>query len=305
MLRSDNELNTPQGERAFSILLFQDLSIVPMITIIAAMSRVPPDPSDPQRLDAGALHCRARSSGWWLVGRLVLNPLFRLIGRLGERELFVVAGLFAVIACAALMHMLGLSVALGAFVAGVMLAESPYRHELESDVEPFRSILLGLFFLSVGMLLDLDDDRRAAAVRDRHRAGGDRHQMPDHCRRWRACFGNSWPRSVRLGLLLSQAGEFGFVLFAQAASAQLILPEAASLFGAVVTLSMATTPFLMRFIDWLERREERGGEGLDGPELSPETSVIVVGYGRFGQTAAQMLMAKRSRRHADRQRSRR
>jgi voltage-gated potassium channel Kch len=106
-------------------------------------------------------------------------------------------------------------------------------------------------------------------------------------------FGNSWPRSIRLGLLLSQAGEFGFVLFAQAADARLILPEAASLFSAVVTLSMATTPFLMRLTDWLERREEASAEGLDGPELSPESSVIVVGYGRFGQTAAQMLMAKR------------
>src|SRR5678816_2790448 len=106
-------------------------------------------------------------------------------------------------------------------------------------------------------------------------------------------FGNSWPRSIRLGLLLSQAGEFGFVLFAQAAAARLILPEAASLFGAVVTLSMATTPFLMRLTDWLEAREERGADGLDGPEKSPETSAIVVGYGRFGQTVAQMLQAKR------------
>ncbi|HEY0164866.1 MAG TPA: NAD-binding protein, partial [Sphingomicrobium sp.] len=106
-------------------------------------------------------------------------------------------------------------------------------------------------------------------------------------------FGNRWRRSVRLGLLLSQAGEFGFVLFAQAATAELILPEAASLFGAVVTLSMATTPFLMRLTDWLDRREEASAEGLDGPEKSPETSAIVVGYGRFGQTVAQMLQAKR------------
>jgi len=105
-------------------------------------------------------------------------------------------------------------------------------------------------------------------------------------------FRHSWQRSMRLGLLLSQAGEFGFVLFAQAASAQLIAPEAASLFGAVVTLSMATTPFLMRFIDFLERREVRSGEGLDGPDKSPESSAIVVGFGRFGQTVAQMLMAK-------------
>ena len=123
-------------------------------------------------------------------------------------------------------------------------------------------------------------------------AGGDRHQGDPDQRCLGRGFGSSWPRSVRLGLLLSQAGEFGFVLFAQATAAQLILPEAASLFGAVVTLSMATTPFLMRLIDWLERREERSAEGLDGPELSPETSAIVVGYGRFGQTVAQMLMAK-------------
>jgi monovalent cation:proton antiporter-2 (CPA2) family protein len=290
MLRGDNELNTPQGERAFSILLFQDLAIVPMITIIAAMSRVAPDPSDPSGWTL-ALYTIVAVSGLVLAGRWVINPLFRLIGRLGERELFVVAGLFVVIASAALMHALGLSVALGAFVAGVMLAESPYRHELESDVEPFRSILLGLFFLAVGMLLDLQTIANSPffvigiagaliAIKALIIAGLAR------------AFGNSWPRSVRLGLLLSQAGEFGFVLFAQATTAQLILPEAASLFGAVVTLSMAATPFLMRLTDWLERREEASTAHLDGPEESPETSVIVVGYGRFGQTAAQMLMAK-------------
>ena len=289
MLRSDNELNTPEGERAFSVLLFQDLSIVPMITIVAAMSRVP-DPDAPAGWTM-ALYTLLAILGLVLIGRLLLNPLFRLVGRLGERELFVVAGLFTVVAASALMHSLHLSVPLGAFVAGVMLAESPYRHELESDVEPFRSILLGLFFLSVGMLLDLRliADRPffilsiAAAViviKALLIAGLAR------------LFGNNWPRSIRLGLLLSQAGEFGFVLFTQATSAQLITAEAASLFGAVVTLSMATTPFLMRLVDHLQAREERG-EGLEGPQTSPETSAIVVGYGRFGQTVAQMLMAKR------------
>jgi len=289
MLRSDNELNTPQGERAFSILLFQDLSIVPMITIVAAMSRVPADPNAPGGWTL-ALYTVGAIVALVLAGRLVLNPLFRLIGRLGERELFIVAGLFTVIAAAALMHSVGLSVPLGAFVAGVMLAESPYRHEIESDVEPFRSILLGLFFLSVGMLLDLS----TIAMRPLLVLGIALAVIVIKCliiSGLARAFGNSWPRSVRLGLLLSQAGEFGFVLFAQAASAQLILPEAASLFGAVVTLSMAATPFLMRLTDWLERREE-SADGLDGPERSPETSVIVVGYGRFGQTAAQMLMAK-------------
>jgi monovalent cation:proton antiporter-2 (CPA2) family protein len=291
MLRADRELNTPQGERAFSILLFQDLAIVPMITIIAAMSRVAPDPSAPGGWTL-ALYTVGAITALWLAGRYVINPLFRLIGRFGERELFVVAGLFAVMGSAALMHVLGLSVSLGAFVAGVMLAESPYRHELEGDVEPFRSILLGLFFLAVGMMLDLGTiaalphiviGLALAVILIKGLIIASLARI----------FGNNWPRSVRLGLLLSQAGEFGFVLFAQAAAAQLVLPEAASLFGAVVTLSMVATPFLMRVTDWLERREVQNVDGLDGPETSPESSVIVVGYGRFGQTAAQMLMAKR------------
>src|SRR6476620_390780 len=207
MLRADNELNTPQGERAFSILLFQDLAIVPMITIIAAMARVAPDPNAPVGWTL-ALYTLLAVIGLVIVGRVALNPLFRLVGRLGERELFVVAGLFTVIGAAAAMHSLHLSVPLGAFVAGVMLAESPYRHELEADVEPFRSILLGLFFLSVGMLLDLGMNAErplfvlgiAAAVIATKTA-----LISLIARGFRV----SWPNSVRLGLLLSQAGEFG------------------------------------------------------------------------------------------------
>jgi glutathione-regulated potassium-efflux system protein KefB len=290
MLRSDNELNTPQGERAFSILLFQDLSIVPLITIIAAMARVAPDPTAPTGWKL-ALYTVLAVIALVAFGRIVLNPLFRLIGRLGERELFVVAGLFTVIGAAALMRHFGLSTALGAFVAGVVLAESPYRHELESDVEPFRSILLGLFFLSVGMLLDL----RLIAARPLivlGLAAGVIVTKTILISGLSRLFGCNWRLSIRLGLLLSQAGEFGFVLFAMATAAQLVTPEAASLFSAVVTVSMATTPFLMRFIDFLERRDLKPRNDLDGPELSPETSAIVVGYGRFGQTVAQMMMAK-------------
>jgi len=289
MLRADNELNTPQGERAFSVLLFQDLSIVPLITIIAALSRVPHDPSQPTGWTLG-LYTVLAVIGLVLFGRLVLNPLFRLIGRLRERELFVVAGLFTVIGAAAVMRQFGLSTALGAFVAGVVLAESPYRHELESDVEPFRSILLGLFFLSVGMLLDL----QLIAARPLlviSLAAGVIVTKAILMSALSRLFGCNWKLSIRLGLLLSQAGEFGFVLFAQATAAMLISREAASLFTAVVTLSMVTTPFLMRFIDFLERRDVRRAD-LAGPEESPETSAIVVGYGRFGQTVSQMMMAK-------------
>ena len=290
MLRSDNELNTPQGERAFSVLLFQDLAIVPMITIIAAMARTPPDPSAPVGWKL-ALYTVLAVIALVIVGRVALNPLFRLIGRLGERELFVVAGLFTVIGSAAAMHALHLSVPLGAFVAGVVLAESPYRHELETDVEPFRSILLGLFFLSVGMLLDLNIVAHRPLLVIGLAAGVivTKAILISGLSR---LFGCSWKLSIRLGLLLSQAGEFGFVLFGQATAALLVSPEAASLFSAVVTFSMVTTPFLMRFIDFLERKDAPRKD-LDGPELSPETSAIVVGYGRFGQTVAQMLQAKR------------
>ncbi len=291
MLRSSGQLNTRRGERAFSILLFQDLSIVPMITIITAMSRAPLDPDQPSG-GMLALYTVGAIAGLVLAGRFILNPLFRLVGRLGERELFVVAGLFAVIASAALMHALHLSVALGAFVAGVVLAESPYRHELESDVEPFRSILLGMFFLSVGMLLDLN----AIAERPLLVAGAAvaivvvKALLIAGLARW---FGMQWGRAIWLGLLLSQAGEFSFVLFGQAAAAQLIEPELASLFAAVVTVSMISTPFLMRFTEWVLKRIPDSGVTHEGPEFSPETNAIVVGYGRFGQTVAQMLQAKR------------
>ena len=290
MLRNTGELNSPYGERAFSILLFQDLSLIPLITIVASLSRNP-EPDAPAGLQL-ALYTLGAVVGLVLAGRFFLNPLFRLIGRFSERELFVVAGLFAVIASAAIMHQLHLSVALGAFVAGVMLAESPYRHELESDVEPFRSILLGLFFMSVGMLLDLRviAERPLAVVGLAVMVIAVKAAVLYPLAR---VFGMKPGRSISIALLLSQAGEFGFVLFAQAASGRLIAPEAASLFGAVVTLSMVATPFLMMLIDALQKRRPDEDADLEGPEFSPETNAIVVGYGRFGQTVAQMLYAKR------------
>jgi voltage-gated potassium channel Kch len=262
-----------------------------MITIIAAMSRAPLDPDQPSG-GMLALYTVGAIVGLVLAGRFILNPLFRLVGRLGERELFVVAGLFAVIASASLMHSLHLSVALGAFVAGVVLAESPYRHELESDVEPFRSILLGMFFLSVGMLLDLN----AIASDPLFVMGAAAALILVKALLITAVarmFGVRMGRAIWLGLLLSQAGEFGFVLFVQASAAQLIEPQVASLFSAIVTVSMIATPFLMRLTEWVLERMPEPEARHQGPEFSPETNAIVVGYGRFGQTVAQMLMAKR------------
>lgn len=286
-LKSSGRINSPFGEKAFSILLFQDLAIVPMITIVAVLSRAPADPSAPPGWQM------AFFTLWAIVvlvlaGRFVVNPLLRIIGRYGERELFVVVGLLTILASAALMHSLHLSTALGAFIAGVMLADSPYRHEIESDVEPFRLILLGLFFLAVGMVLDV------GAVMERPLlvlglALGLVAVKATVLTLIVKAFGKSWSAALGLGLLLSQGGEFGFLLFAQAADALLIEPEAASLFSAVVTLSMVTTPFLMLFARNLEFSPAAEPADLDDPEDAPRGSAIVVGYGRFGQTVAQML----------------
>ncbi|MDB5690302.1 MAG: sodium:proton exchanger, partial [Sphingomonas bacterium] len=243
MLSSAGRLNTPFGERTFSVLLFQDLSIVPLITIIAALSRTPAAAGAPPGWLLG-LYTVGAVVGLVLAGRYILNPMFRLIGGLGERELFVAAGLFTVLASAAVMQSLHLSTALGAFVAGVMLADSPYRHELEADVEPFRTILLGLFFIAVGMMLDLHviAERPLFVVAMALAVVATKALVMFGIAK---AFGVSNRSALAFGLLLSQGGEFAFVLFAQAKDALLIKPEAASLFGAIVTLSMATTPFLM------------------------------------------------------------
>ena len=285
MLQSAGRLRTPFGERAFSILLFQDLSIVPLITIIAVMSRNPAAQSGPPGWLLG-LYTIAAIAGLILAGRFILRPLFRTIGNMGEREMFVFAGLFTVIAASATMQALGLSTALGAFVAGVMLADSPYRHELEADVEPFRSILLGLFFLAIGMMLDL----HAIAERPFFVIGMAAALIVTKTAIIMGIgllFKMRWRGALALGLLLSQGGEFGFVLFAQAQNAMLVQPEAASLFGAIITLSMATTPFLMSATARL-RTEPDSKEVRDGP-TADGANALIVGYGRFGQTVSQML----------------
>jgi CPA2 family monovalent cation:H+ antiporter-2 len=287
-LKSSGRINSPFGEKAFSILLFQDLAIVPMITIIAALSRAPADPSAPPGWQMG-LYTVGAIAVLVLVGRFLVNPLLRLIGRYGERELFVVVGLLAVLASAAFMHSLHLSTALGAFIAGMMLADSPYRHEIEADIEPFRLVLLGLFFLAVGMVLDVNVVLQKPVQVIALAAGLVAVKVVVLTLLVRA-FGKPWSMCLGLGLLLSQGGEFGFLLFTQAADALLIAPEAASLFSAVVTLSMVTTPFLMLFARNLEFSPGVDTD-LDDPENAPRGSSIVIGYGRFGQIVAQMLHA--------------
>ena len=289
LLQSRGRLKTDYGEKSFAILLFQDISIVPLLTIVAALSRAPAAEGAPSGFML-AFYALLAIIGLILAGRYVLSPLLRLVGRVSERELFIVTGLFAVCASAALMQSIGVSAALGAFVAGVMLAESPYRHELEADIDPFRSILLGLFFLAVGMMLDIDVILEQPAliiglaatlvvVKTIIMFGLGR------------MFGLNNSAAFIMALLLSQGGEFGFVLFAASQSALLIEPEAASLFGAVVTLSMATTPFLMILAGRLASQRRSTQVALEDPSLAERANVIIVGHGRFGQTVGQIMQA--------------
>ncbi len=290
-LQEKGELNTRDGERVFSVLLLQDVAIVPLLIIVSALSRVV-DPDAPTGLTLVAYSLGA-IVGLVLIGRFVLNPALKLFGQVGTRDIFVIAALLTVLGASFLMASFGLSMALGAFIAGVMLADSPYRHELEADIEPFRGLLLGLFFLAVGMTLDLrvvlDNPGQVLllvvallAVKTAVIALLAR------------CFGTPWKGALPMGLLLSQGGEFAFVLLASAVAGLLIRPEAASLFTAVVTLSMVVSLLLLtlyrRFV--AEKVPAASTKSLDGPEMAAPGTVIVLGYGRFGQIVTQLLHAR-------------
>jgi glutathione-regulated potassium-efflux system protein KefB len=284
LLQSRGRLKTDYGEKSFSILLFQDVSIVPLLTIVAALSRAPPveGAATGWRL---AVYAILAVTGLVIAGRYLLTPLLRLIGKISERELFIVAGLFAVCGSAALMQAIGLSAALG-----VMLAESPYRHELEADIDPFRSILLGLFFLAVGMLLDLDVIAQQPVLVLGLAASLIAVKVALIFALGRI-FGLKSLSAFIMALLLSQGGEFGFVLFTAAEQALLIDPSASSLFGAVVTLSMASTPFLMILANRLAQNARKNDVQLIDPAHAAQASVVIVGHGRFGQHVAQIMQA--------------
>jgi len=282
---------TPFGERSFAMLLFQDLAIVPLLTVVGALSRAPVANPEPGWLMAaktlGALAFLVA------VGRWVLPRLFRIIGTLGAREAFVAAALLSVLGSALLMASLGLSMALGAFVAGVMLAESPYRHALETDIEPFRGLMLGLFFIAIGMSLDLTVMRDNFGLLLALVVGVMAVKTVVIAMLARQ-FGTDWRRAGEMGMLLAQGGEFGFVLFGEAERGLLISHSAAQLFGAVVTCSMALTPLLFRLSMRLFERAEVAGS-RDGPEMAgdrPGGHVVLVGSGRVGQVIAQMLRAR-------------
>ena len=285
MLEERGELRQPHGQKAFAILLMQDLAIVPLLALVALLS---PREGGGGPLWLDALKMAGAVASVVLVGRYLLNPFFRILARSGAKEIMTAAALLVVIGAATLMTYAGLSMALGAFLAGVMLAESNYRHELEADIEPFRGILLGLFFLSVGMSVDL------AVVADRWIG-----LLAALCTlvvlKALVVFaivrvmGNDHDTSVRTSLLLAQGGEFGFVLYSTAVAAGVMEQQHATVLIALVTLSMATTPFLVRLGPRFLCNRDKPEREEDFSDADGE--VLVIGFGRFGQLLVQMLLA--------------
>jgi CPA2 family monovalent cation:H+ antiporter-2 len=225
-----------------------------------------------------------------LGGRYLLNPFFRFLAVTRAREVMTAAALLVVLGSAALMEFAGLSMAMGAFLAGLMLADSAFRHELEADIEPFRSILFGFFFVAVGMAINLDNllfsaGRIALAVvvvmivKAAVLYGLAR------------LFRSSHNDAVKIALLLPQAGEFAFVLFASASAVRALWPSETALVAGIVTVTMALTPFSIMLGRYLIKQEtpdemEEDFENAGG-------NVLVVGFGRFGQILAQVLLAKK------------
>lgn len=287
ILRERQALSTPYGRRAFAILLFQDMAVVPLLALAAVLA--------PFGSDAGFTASGALWAGGALVllvvgGRYGLPWLFRGLAFAGADEAFTAAALLVVVGAALMMESAGLSMALGAFLAGVMLAETEFRHQLETDIEPFRSIFLGLFFISVGFSVNwgLAFENITLVL------GGGLVLFALKAavlQRLCALRGSSLSESLRVAATLGQAGEFAFVLLAIAADSWLITRRDGALLTAVIAVSMALTPLAVllveRFLRWREKHVQ--SEGLERPREAGPGSVIVAGFGRSGQIVARML----------------
>ena len=289
LLGERGDIALPHGQKIVSILLFEDLLIVPLLALVAFMSPVVPAHAEGSRWISVGIGF-ASLVGLIVAGIWLLNPLFRILAAAKAREVMTAAALLVVLGAALLMDLGGLSMAMGAFLAGVLLSESTFRHQIEADIEPFRGILLGLFFLSVGMSLDVAVVMQnwplivsavlammavkalciyvvARMVRSNHAEALDR------------------------AVLMAQGGEFAFVLFSAAASAQIIDATVNANLTAIVVLSMVLTPL---FVIVLKRFAPKVQASMDGVEEANDLSgsVLIIGFGRFGQVMSQSLLAR-------------
>jgi monovalent cation:proton antiporter-2 (CPA2) family protein len=276
-------LPQPSGQIAFAVLLFQDLAVIPLMLGLALL--VP---------QTNGMHV-----DWMVVlrglalivvivmgGNFVLRPVLRYIANTGMREIFVAFALFLIMSVALLMQSVGLSMALGAFLAGVLLADSEYRQELELDIEPFKGLLLGLFFIAVGMSVDVGlIIQRPVLVLSL--ALGFVLLKILLLFGFAKGFKQSNSDSVIFALTLSQIGEFAFVIYSTAAQMHIFSASQASLLNAVVAISMLTTPLIMLLYSYSTKHRLKPDKAFD--EIEAHRQVIVAGYGRFGQVVSRLL----------------
>jgi len=291
MLDERGAAATPAGQRAVSILLLEDLSIVPLLALVAVLGIAQGTAVASDRPAwIAVLLALAAVAVLVAAGRWALNPMFRIAAALGGREVMTAAALLVVLGAALFLQSAGLSMAMGAFLAGVLLSESTFRHQLEADVEPFRGILLGLFFLSVGMSLDL----RVVAAEWRLVMAGVLAFMAAKAlviyavaRAFRAGHREALERAA----LFAQGGEFAFVLYAGALAAGVFDARAAAAMSAVVILSMALTPLVVLLLDRLRTEPAPSLDGIEEPPCLAGR-VLIIGFGRFGQVVSQPLLAR-------------
>ena len=291
LLGERGDVAAPRGQKIVAVLLFEDLLIVPLLALVAFLAPHAAGEAAPVGsrwatvgLAAGAVGVLV-AAGLWL-----LNPLFRVLANARAREVMTAAALLVVLGAALLMQLGGLSMAMGAFLAGVLLSESTFRHQLEADVEPFRGLLLGLFFLGVGMSLDLAVVARnwvlivagvlsLMAVKALCIYGVARLAKSSHV--------DALDRAV----LMAQGGEFAFVLFAAALAAGVIDPVVNANMTAIVVLSMALTPLSVLLHKRFASRAEVSMEGVEAVR-ERSANVLIIGFGRVGQIASQGVLAR-------------
>lgn len=290
LLEERNENADPPGQRVVSILLFEDLAIVPLLALVAVLGGAygaSVDTGHPIWMTIGL--AVAAVALVYVAGLWVVNPFFRLLARYGGREVMTMGALLVVLGAAWAMNLGGLSMAMGAFLAGVLLSESTFRHQLEADVEPFRGLLLGLFFLSVGMSLDL----RVVVADWAWVLGGLAAFMTAKMvavyavARIRQKHGEGLLRAALMG----EGGEFAFVLYSTAFAVGLFDARTAAILSAIVILSMALTPLRVKLADRLRPKETVSMDGIDHATDLRER-VLVIGFGRFAQVVCQPLLAR-------------
>ncbi len=289
MLQERNSLSTLKGQRIIAILLFEDLAIVPLLVLVTFLGSGGEEVTMAERLSSIGI-ALAATVALIFAGRYLLNPLFRLLASSGAREVMTAAALLVVLGSALLMQVSGLSMAMGAFLAGVLLSESAFRHQLEADIEPFRGILLGLFFLGVGMAIDLSV---IAANWKIVVIGVIAYMFVKALLIYSVArlVGTCQREAIERAVLMAQGGEFAFVLYSAASAAGILDAETNAVLTAMIIISMILTPLMVIAHDRIMPAVKPNTDGLELPE-NVEGSILIIGFGRFGQIVSQPLLAR-------------